>query len=65
MKKYLEIVKTKDDKVMKRFDVSGHSKESLENIQVDKSKKLAKSNFIRFIDSSEELESIRIELPKN
>lgn len=64
MKKYLEIVRIKDDKVMKRFDISGHSKESIKNIQIDKSKELEKSNFIRIIDSCESLQSIKIKLPK-
>jgi len=64
MKKYLEIIRTKDEKLIKRFDVSGHSKESVENILSDKTKKLAKSNFIRIIDSSEDLEAIKVELPK-
>ena len=57
MKKYLEIVVTKNDKVVKRFDLTGESKESIQKIYEKKSKKLPKSKFIRIVTSEEELEA--------
>lgn len=60
MKKYLEIITIKGEKVFKRFNITGRSKEQIDEIVEKKSKKLPKTRFIRIIDSPEELEAQEI-----
>ena len=65
MKKYLEIVGEKSNKVFKRFDVTGFNKNQIETLVKEKTKKLASTRFYRIIDSVEELESDKVKLPKS
>lgn len=64
MNKYLEIVVVKTEKVSKRFNLTGKTKERVNKIYNDKIAKLTNSNFMRIIDSEEKLESIEIKEPK-
>lgn len=55
--KYIEIVSSKTDEVIKRFDVSGLPQNKIDEIYEKKGKRLAKSKFLRIITSGEELEA--------